>query len=436
MASAIASFRRSLTIFRTHFSKNIRNFATDVGPEVSYKFTRGPPPGANVIEMDFDVEGGSLKGMEIAYETWGTLNSRKDNAILLHCGMSASSHAKSTDVNPEPGWWEKFIGPGLALDTDIFFVICANNLGSCFGSTGPSSVNPGTKKPYGSSFPTFTVQDQVRCQFALLDSLGIDVLHGSVGSSLGGMQSLCATSMFPDRIKNVISISACASTHPGGIAFRQMQRECIMADPDWKQGDYYESDPPLQGLRLARQAGTITYRSGPEWATRFGRARVTKDLAIGHNFEIEKYIRYQGEKWAKGGGFDPNSLIWMTTAMDAFTMERKNPKTGEVSLLEGFKPIQCPALVIGVQTDVLFPSWQQKEVADLLRDAGNTHVSYYELDSFYGHDTFLLDTISIGGAVKGHLEHEPCGAVLLQRELRCGPELQAELGCSPPEKEK
>uniref|UniRef100_A0A7S2XDH5 EF-hand domain-containing protein n=1 Tax=Lotharella oceanica TaxID=641309 RepID=A0A7S2XDH5_9EUKA len=333
-----------------------------------------------------------------------------DNTVLLHCGMSASSHAASTEENPDPGWWEQFIGPGRALDTDFFYIICVNNLGSCYGSSGPSSIDPKTGQPYGSTFPTFTIQDQVKCQFALLEHLGIDRIHASVGSSLGGMQALTAAALYGSRVKNVVSISACTSTHPGGIAFRQMQRECIMSDPNWNKGDYYSGDGPVNGLRLARQAGTITYRSGPEWQTRFGRTKVSNELVIGENFMIEQYIRHQGKKWATKRAFDPNSLIWMSTAMDNFTLEQIVPESGDLSLEYGMRDIMQPALVIGVQTDVLFPCWQQREIAKVLRKIGNQRVSYYELDSIFGHDTFLLDTVAVGGAVKGHLEQEPNGA--------------------------
>eukprot|EP00471_Norrisiella_sphaerica_P012046 CAMPEP_0184504632 /NCGR_PEP_ID=MMETSP0113_2-20130426/52567_1 /TAXON_ID=91329 /ORGANISM="Norrisiella sphaerica, Strain BC52" /LENGTH=276 /DNA_ID=CAMNT_0026894285 /DNA_START=959 /DNA_END=1789 /DNA_ORIENTATION=- len=195
-----------------------------------------------------------------------------------------------------------------------------------------------------------------------------------------------------------------------------------MADPNWNKGDYYDGLYPTEGLRLARQAGTITYRSGPEWQTRFGRSRTTNQLKIGENFEIEKYIRHQGSKWASKGGIDPNSVIWMSTAMDAFTLEKED-KSGKLSLMEGIKEMQHPSLIIGVQTDVLFPVWQQKEVADILRRAGNEYVTYYELDSLYGHDTFLLDKVAVGGAVKGHLEQEPWGANRMLREAACGASL-------------
>ena len=408
------------------------------GPEVDYTFAIGLPPAAQVYTRPGGFvlqEGGVVDDLEIAYETWGRLNRRKDNAILLFCGMSASSHACSNERDPRPGWWEEFIGPGLALDTNIFYIICANNLGSCYGSTGPSSVAPSRQgcasvsDRYGSRFPAFTVQDMVSAQFELLDYLGIDTLHAAVGSSLGGMMSLSAAAQYPERVQKLVSISAAVKTYPGSIALRQMQRECIMADPNWQGGDYYGKGFPSEGLRLARQAGTISYRSGPEWESRFGRERVSERLEIGQNFQIESYIRHQGQRWAADNVFDANSLVWISTAMDAFSVERKISKEKAAAdpawtpLQEGLQSVLQPTLIIGVQTDVLFPHWQQREMANALRSVGNQHVTYYELDALFGHDTFLLDRVNVGGAIKGHLEQEPHGVNRHYQEAACGASL-------------
>ncbi|CAE6954642.1 cysA [Symbiodinium sp. KB8] len=355
--------------------------------------------------------------LQIAYETWGHLNAKRDNAILLQCGMSASSHAAAHARNPAPGWWEDYIGPGRPLDTNLFFVICTNNLGGCYGSSGPSSFNSVTGERFGSRFPRFEVQDQVAAQFLLLEHLGISKVHACVGSSLGGMQSVCSAAMFPDRVGKFVSISACAKSFPGSMAFRHAQRQAIMSDPHWKGGDYYDGPLPANGLRLARQLGTITYRSGLEWQQRFGQSLakgVTKREGLKNEFMIESYLAHQGEKWVNA--YDPNSLLWISKAMDGFSMEKPD-KDGKLSLLEGLKPAMMPALVIGVQHDVLFPVWQQKEIADTLRQAGNKRVVYYELDSVYGHDSFLLDAVAIGPAVKGHLEQEPEGARHLWEDL-------------------
>jgi len=362
-------------------------------------------------------QGGEIPELNIAYETWGHLNAKKDNAILLQCGMSASAHACSHDRNPSPGWWEEYIGPGRPLDTNLFFVICTNNLGGCYGSSGPSTIDPRTGKPFGSSFPRFEVQDQVAAQFLVLDHLGIDKVHACVGSSLGGMQSVCSAAMYPDRVGKFVSISACAKSFPGSIAFRHAQRQAVMSDPNWNNGDYYDSTLPAHGLRLARQIGTITYRSGKEWQQRFGQKLakgVTEKEGLLNEFMIESYLSHQGEKWVNT--YDPNSMLWISKAMDGFSMEKPN-KDGKMCLEEGLKDAMMPALIIGVQHDVLFPVWQQKQIADTLRSVGNPGVVYYELDCVYGHDSFLLDAVSIGPAVKGHLEQEPNGARHIWEDL-------------------
>jgi len=333
--------------------------------------------------------------------------------------MSASSHACSNAANSSPGWWEDFIGPGKPLDTNLFYVVCTNNLGGCYGSTGPSSTDPRTGKPYGSTFPRFEVQDQVDVQFKLLDYLGVQKLHACVGSSLGGMQSLCSAARHPLRVGKFVSISACAKSFPGSMAFRHSQRSAIMGDPAWNNGDYYDGELPARGLRLAREIGTITYRSGQEWQERFGQdrfpgARGEPDKGLDHEFQIEKYLSHQGQKWVNN--YDPNSMLWISKAMDGFTMEQPG-SDGRPCLKTGLATAMQPALVIGMQFDVLFPVWQQKEIADTLRAAGNKRVVYYELDSHFGHDSFLLDAVCIGPAVKGHLEQEPGGAKHLWEEM-------------------
>merc|ERR1719272_218412 len=246
------------------------------GPEPSYEFVNS---GFQLFEHEtpFQCEltdnpnGGLLPSFKLAYETWGELNEDQSNAVLLFTGLSASSHAKSHKDNETAGWWEKFIGSGKALDTDKNFVICANVLGGCYGSSGPSSINPVTEVPYAMSFPLITCADMVRSQFLLLDSLGIQSLHAAVGSSMGGMLSLAAAAMYPDRVGKAVSISAACRSHPTAIALRYMQRRILMADPHWNGGEYYSGAFPVSGLKHARELATISYRSGPEWEERFGR---------------------------------------------------------------------------------------------------------------------------------------------------------------------
>ncbi|KAL2161019.1 hypothetical protein VTH06DRAFT_8732 [Thermothelomyces fergusii] len=268
--------------------------------------------------------GGLLHEFDIAYETWGRMNPARSNVILLHTGLSASSHARSTPENPQPGWWEKFIGPGRALDTDKYFVVCTNVLGGCYGSTGPSSIDPLDGRHYATRFPILTIQDMVRAQFRLLDHLGVDVLHASVGASMGGMQSLAAGVEFPGRVGRVVSISACARSHPYSIAMRYVQRRAILNDPNWNRGFYYGRVPPHVGMKLAREIATVTYRSGPEWEQRFGRRRAdpAKPPALCPDFLVETYLDHAGEKFCLT--YDANSLLYVSKAMDLFDLGRAN----------------------------------------------------------------------------------------------------------------
>ncbi|OMH80545.1 putative serine-O-acetyltransferase cys2 [Zancudomyces culisetae] len=251
--------------------------------------------------------GGKLPGFKVAYETWGELNANKDNAILLHTGLSASSHAKSHAKNKKAGWWEEFIGPGLAIDTNKYFVICTNVLGGCYGSTGPSSINPKTGKRYATRFPILTINDMIHAQFLLLDHLGINKLHASVGSSMGGMQSLAAACLYPER-----------------VALRFAQRQVLLSDPHFNRGEYYDGIVPHVGMKLARQISTITYRSGPEWEQRFGRRRqnIGSKPALCPDFMIESYIDHQSEKFCLN--YDANSLLYISKAMDMFDITKSN----------------------------------------------------------------------------------------------------------------
>jgi homoserine O-acetyltransferase len=381
------------------------------GRDLLIKQLEGPEPHYDRVNVGFEVfkyqspfslqyKEGSLPEFDLAYETWGTLNADKSNAILLHTGLSASSHAKSHDKNPNPGWWEKFIGPGKAVDTNKFFVICANVLGGCYGSTGPSSFKPGSQRRYGLTFPLISVFDIVKSQFLLLDSFGIDRLHASVGSSLGGMQSLAAAAMFPERVARCISISACGRTYPFSIALRYAQRRVLMADPNWNGGNYYGKVFPKAGMKHAREIGTISYRSGPEWDQRFGRKRANPETMpnLCPDFLIETYLDHQGEQFSLR--YDPNSLLYISKAMDLFDLADLEEGDYEKALTR----IECPTLVMGVHSDILFPIWQQQEIAQMLRDIRKAPTTYYELNALYGHDTFLIDLQTVGAAVKGHLE--------------------------------
>ena len=433
--------------------------SSTTGPEPSYT-TGAHKIHTSIIPLSLDW-GGTLREHAIAYETWGTLNAAHSNAILLHTGLSASSHAKSTPENPQPGWWESFIGPGAPLDTDKYFVICTNVLGSCYGSTGPSSVDPANGERYATRFPILTMEDMVRAQMRLVDALGIERLYASVGASMGGMQSLAAGLLFSERVGRLASISGCARSHPYSIALRHVQRQVLMMDPNWRRGHYYgdgEGDmgiPPHSGMKLAREIATVTYRSGPEWEKRFGRRRADpeKPPALCPDFLIETYLDHAGEKWCLQ--YDPNSLLYISKAMDLFDLGKAHrdmlkrrhsatepqdalctltlpehpyeempnqkspadPMASQTSLQQdlgpsedlvaGMEPLKSiPTLVMGVASDILFPSWQQYEVAQAVRRTGNRQVTHVELGqdkSLFGHDTFLLDLENIGGELRKFL---------------------------------
>ncbi|PNY24264.1 Homoserine O-acetyltransferase [Tolypocladium capitatum] len=436
-------------------SETLKASRSSSGPEPSY--TSGATQSYHCrdpLELDW---GGVLPEFTVAYETWGGMNADRSNVILLHTGLSASSHAHSTAANPQPGWWERFIGPGAPLDTDKYHVVCTNVLGGCYGSTGPGSIDPANGERYATRFPVLTMQDMVRAQFRLLDGLGVDRLHASVGSSMGGMQSLAAGVLFPSRVGRIASVSGCARSHPYSIAMRHTQRQVLMMDPNWNRGFYYGKVPPHAGMKLAREIATVTYRSGPEWEQRFGRRRAdpSKPPALCPDFLIETYLDHAGEKWCLN--YDPNSLLYVSKAMDLFDLGRENqvaaqarraarqrgiragtctPADSQCSLtlpatpyeeqpdvqvnaedpvgpsssrpphdlVLGLSPVRdIPTLVMGVASDILFPAWQQREVAEALRLAGNRNVTHMELSeemSLFGHDTFLLDLEHVGGNLR------------------------------------
>lgn len=439
-------------------TESLQRKSTESGPEPSY--TTGAHERFTSHEPFLTDWGGILPSFTIAYETWGTLNSTTSNAILLHTGLSASSHAHSTSSNPKPGWWERFIGPGpdFPIDTSKYFVICTNVIGGCYGSTGPSSIDPSDNSRYATRFPILTMDDMVRAQARLLDHLGITRLYASVGASMGGMQSLAFGVHFPDRVGRIASISGCARSHPYSIAMRHTQRQALMMDPRWNRGFYYDGIPPHMGMKLAREIATVTYRSGPEWENRFGRRRADpeKAPALCPDFLIETYLDHAGEKFSLE--YDPNSLLYISKAMDMFdlgyehqqgmrtrrkgneekmaqrrvahkaddlmcslTLPSKNyeeketpaPMDQDVSsgiaqgppadLVKGLQGLKNhPTLVMGVASDILFPAWQQKEIAETLKATGNRQVTHVELGedvSMFGHDTFLLDVKNIGGGL-------------------------------------
>ncbi len=349
----------------------------------------GPATKTVTLEGRFAMHrAGYLESPTLAYETWGELNEKKDNGILIFSGLSPSAHAASSAEDPSTGWWEDMIGPGLPLDTNSFYVISVNSLGSCFGSTGPASVNPETGEVYRLTFPILTLEDIAEAAYGVVRHLGIEQLHTVVGCSMGGMSGLGFCVRHPKASRNFVSISSGTRALPFSIAVRSLQREMIRCDPKWQKGNYDPADPPVSGQRLARKLGMITYRSPKEWDQRFGRERAMDEDKTGTQFKIdfsvELYLEYHAQKFS--GGFDANCYLYLSRASDLFDLAEHGG-----SLQSGFSRLRLErALVIGVETDILFPLHQQQDLAAGLSGAG-IDTKLVELDCIRGHDSFLVE---------------------------------------------
>ena len=332
--------------------------------------------------------GGVLPQVDVAYETWGRLSPQKDNVVLLVTGLSPGAHARSSAEDPTPGWWEEMVGPGQAIDTERFHVVCVNSLGSCHGTTGAASVDPRTGDLYRLTFPVLTIEDIATVAREAMHAIGLPRLRAIVGPSLGGMTALAYSMLFPQEVGALVSISGAARATPFAIALRSVQREAIRSDPEWRDG-HYVPPGPVNGLRVARKLGLITYRSAAEWRERFGRERVKvredRPAAFALEFEIEAYLEMHARKFV--GSFDPNCYLYLSRCMDIFDAADHGHGSVEAALAT----IQAAdALVIGVETDFLFPLDQQEEIATLLRRAGR-RVRFAPLASIQGHDSFLVD---------------------------------------------
>jgi len=329
-----------------------------------------------------------LDNYELIYETYGKLNKNKDNAVLVCHALSGNQHVagrhKKTDKHP--GWWDSLVGPGKPLNTNKFFVIGINNLGGNEGSTGPKSINPKTKKVWGSSFPIITVEDWVKTQKTLINYLGIQRLSSVIGGSLGGMQALEWNLQFPNEVKNTIIIAAAPNLTAQNIAFNEVARQSIITDPDFQKGNFYtKKNKPKRGLRVARMLGHITYLSNDAMKSKFGRKKKNKDFQYNFNteFEIESYLNYQGDKFAQE--FDANTYIRMTKALDYYDPTKQNKK----KLSAVFKKIKSKFLVISFTSDWRFSPARSKEIVKSLLD-NNINVSYAEISAESGHDAFLM----------------------------------------------
>jgi homoserine O-acetyltransferase len=341
------------------------------------------------LEQPFRMHrGGVLPRLDIAYETWGELNEDRSNAVLLFTGLSPSAHAASSPEDTSPGWWEDMVGLGRPIDTRHFFVICVNSLGSCFGSTGPASIDPRSGEPYRLNFPVLTIEDIATAGREVVRHLGIRQLHTVVGPSLGGMTALAFCVLFPTLSRGLVAISSAARATAFAIALRSLQREMIRSDPDWRGGNYPADKPPLRGMRLARKLGMITYRSAEEWDKRFGRERAGGEHDAGDqfgvDFEVESYLEHHANKFI--GQFDPNCYLYLSRAMDLFDVAEHS---GCVAT-ELAKPGIERALVVGVETDFLFPLHEQEQLAECLEQL-HREVEFVALPSIQGHDSFLVD---------------------------------------------
>jgi homoserine O-acetyltransferase len=343
--------------------------------------------------------GVTLLNVEVAYETYGTLNDDRSNAILVLHAFSGDAHAAGISRETgQPGWWSEMIGPGLAFDTNKYFVISSNVLGGCRGTTGPGSIDPSTGQRYAMRFPVITIGDMVRLQKLLIDHLGVSRLLAVSGGSMGGMQALEWAVAFPDHVAAVIPIAATSRHSPQQIAFNEVGRQAIMADPDWNEGNYYETKPPARGLAIARMVGHITYMSDASMRQKFGRRLQDKD-AFGFDFsvdfEVESYLRYRGSQFVNR--FDANSYLYITKAMDYFDLS-----AGQSSLAGAFEKSHCRFLVLSFTSDWLYPTYQSLETVGALRSRG-LDVAFSELTSTYGHDAFLVETKDQGEMVAGFL---------------------------------
>jgi len=343
--------------------------------------------------------GGVLHGAQIAYETWGRLNAARDNALLLFTGLSPPAHAASSPEDPREGWWQRMVGPGLAIDTDQLFVVCVNSLGSCFGSTGPASIDVASGQPYRLTFPDLSVEDIARAGYEVVRSLGIQRVDTVMGPSLGGMVVLAYAALFPGAARRLVSISGTLAASPFAIALRSIQREAITGDPDWRHGNYPTDRPPRTGMSLARKLGTVTYRSAAEWQQRFDRQPARPDLEhdnpFAAEFAVQGYLESQARRWVNA--FDANCYLYLSRAMDRFDL---GVHGDPVELLGKSGPEQ--ALVIGVESDLLFSIAEQRAVAEALQ-AGGAATRFAPLQCIEGHDSFLIDIERFGRELRAFL---------------------------------
>ncbi len=381
-------------------SEYIEHDSTGVSVGVVQKqtFTFAEPPDAMELES-----GASLGPITVAYETYGALNAAGTNAILICHALTGDSHVAGyySEADTKPGWWDNMVGPGKGIDTDRYFVICSNILGSCMGTTGPCHIHPETMDPYGLDFPVVTIGDMVKAQRVLLDHLGIRRLLSVIGGSVGGMQALEWAMRYPEMVESVIPLATTTRHSALAIAFNEVARQAIMADPHWAGGDYYGGETPKLGLALARMIGHITYLSDESMRQKFGRNLQDKtDFSFNFDadFQVESYLRYQGAKFVER--FDANSFLYITKAADYFDLEKQY---GRGSAVKAFSRAQSRFLVISFTSDWLYPTYQSRSMVQAMKKSG-LDVSFCEIEAEWGHDAFLLPSMRLTTLIRSFLE--------------------------------
>jgi homoserine O-acetyltransferase len=369
-----------------------------VGLVEKKQYTFAEPPDEMLLES-----GTKLGPITIAYETCGELNPDKTNVILVLHALTGDSHMAGLykKDDPKPGWWDIMIGPGKGIDTEKFFVVCSNVIGGCMGSTGPGSINPKTGKPYGIDFPLITIGDMVRAQKALMDHLGIEKILSVIGGSLGGMQVLEWCVRYPRMVISAIPLATTTKHSALAIAFNEVARQAIMADPNWNSGNYYSEKKPDLGLAVARMIGHITYLSDESMRQKFGRRLQDKSdfsYDFSADFQVESYLRYQGTKFVER--FDANSFLYITKASDYFDLERQY---GNGSLVKAFEGAVSKFLVVSFTSDWLYPTYQSRTMVQAMKKNG-IDVSFCEIEAECGHDAFLLPNDRLTALIRGFLE--------------------------------
>jgi homoserine O-acetyltransferase len=369
-----------------------------VGVVEKKSYTFAEPPQKMVLES-----GATLGPITVAYETCGSLNAAGSNVVLILHALSGDSHVAGyyKPDDEKPGWWDNMVGPGKGIDTNKYFVICSNIIGSCLGSTGPCDINPKTGLPYGLDFPVVTIGDMVKAQKALMDHLGIKKILAVVGGSIGGMQVLEWCRRYPHMVASAIPLATTTKHSALAIAFNEVARQAIMADPKWNNGNYYFGERPNLGLAVARMIGHITYLSDGAMRLKFGRRLQDKsDFSFNFDadFQVESYLRYQGKKFVER--FDANSFLYITKAADYYDFEKRH---GEGFLVEAFSKTNSKFLVISFTSDWLYPTYQSKTMVKAMKKNG-LDVSFCEIEAQWGHDAFLISNQRLSSLIRGFLE--------------------------------